>query len=428
MARPNQITPPGDWKTWFIMAGRGFGKTRTGAEDSWWYGIQNPGHRTTVIAPTSSDLRDVCFGGESGLISVIPESLIRDYKSSFHEITLVNGSIIKGFSAEEPRRLRGPQHHRVWAEELAAWEKPQATWDMMQFGLRLGEDPQVIVTSTPKPIPLIKDLIKRKNTLITRGSTYDNRANLAKSFFDEVTQYEGTSLGRQEIHGEIINLEELGIFKRSWFKKWPAGKTLPKFEFVVQSYDTAFTQKTTGDPTAFTAWGVFMHESKWNVILLDCWEDRLQFHELRSRSMQEYKVTYGEQDKRADVVLIEDKGSGISLRQELQHAGIPVIAYNPGRADKVQRAHSVSHVFHNNLVWVPESAKRPGEFVSWADPLLSQLCAFNGANSKEDHDDYVDSTTQAIKLILDQQWLEIDRIEEVVYTERKSKFINPYSV
>ena len=161
-----------------------------------------------LIAPTSSDIRGVCFEGESGLLNVIPRELISSYNSSIAQIELKNGSLIRGFSAEEPSRLRGPQFHRVWCDELAAWQYVDETWDMMRFGLRLGDDPRVIITTTPKPIELVRKLLKdatKKNSRIhvTRGSTYDNAANLAKSFLNEITQYEGTQLGRQEIHAEV---------------------------------------------------------------------------------------------------------------------------------------------------------------------------------------------------------------------------------
>jgi len=455
-ARPEQVTPPGDWTVWLILAGRGFGKTRTGAEDIADYAVKNPGVRCGVIAPTSADIRGVCFEGESGIINTLPPSLIENYNKSIAEITLTNGSSIRGFSAEEPSRLRGPQFHRVWCDELAAWQYVDETWDMMRFGLRLGDHPQVVVTTTPRPIELVRQLVKdaeKKSTKvhITRGSTYDNAANLAKSFLEQITQYEGTQLGRQEIHAEVIDPEETGIIKRSWLKLWSKDKPLPGLEYIVMSLDTAFTEKTTDrknhdpDPTACSVWGVFRHEKKPAFILLDCWQDHLGLPGLIERVKKEYTVRYGDDDMKPmikplvgpkqsyltgrspDLLIIEDKGSGISLRQMLAREDILSYPYNPGRADKLSRLHAVSHLFAHGFVWVVESDKRPGNPRSWADPLITQLCSFTGEGSIK-HDDFVDSTTQALRLLADRNVLSVtkpapDRRE----VSNKPQLVNPYA-
>lgn len=456
-AREQQMTPPGDWGIWLILAGRGFGKTRTGAEDIGNYAADNPGVRCGVIAPTSADIRGVCFEGESGLMGVIPHYLIDNYNRSIGEITLKNGSSIRGFSAEEPSRLRGPQFHRVWCDELAAWQYVDETWDMMRFGLRLGDDPRVIITTTPKPIELVRKLLKdatKKNSRIhvTRGSTYDNAANLAKSFLNEITQYEGTQLGRQEIHAEVIDPEETGIIKRSWFKLWPADKPLPALEYIVMSLDTAFTEKSLDrkshdpDPTACSVWGVFRHDKKPAFILLDCWQDHLGLPALIERVKKEWQVRYGDEDfrpmikpligpkqsmfggKAPDLMIIEDKGSGISLRQMLAREDILAYPYNPGRADKLQRLHAVSHLFAHGFVWVVESDKRPGNPRSWADPLISQLCSFHGEGSIK-HDDFVDSTTQALRLLADRNSLSVTRkVPDKIERDSKPKLVNPYAI
>jgi predicted phage terminase large subunit-like protein len=453
-ARDKQTTPPGDWGIWLILAGRGFGKTRTGAEDIGGYAAENPGVRCGVIAPTSADIRGVCFEGDSGIMNVIPDALIENYNKSIGEITLKNGSSIRGFSAEEPSRLRGPQFHRVWCDELAAWQYCEETWDMMRFGLRLGDDPRVVITTTPRPIELVRKLLKdaakpKSRIHVTRGSTYDNKANLAASFLNELAQYEGTQLGRQEIHAEVIDPEETGIIKRSWFKLWPADKPLPGLEYIVMSLDTAFTEKSLDrkshdpDPTACSVWGVFRHEKKPHFILLDCWEDHLSMPNLIERVKKEYKVRYGDEDTRPiikpmigskqsmfggrapDLCLIEDKGSGISLRQMLAREDILSYPYNPGRADKLQRLHAVSHLFAHGHVWVVESEKNPGQPRTWADPLISQLCSFHGEGSIK-HDDYVDSTTQALRLLADRNRLSVTTPFKEDVPKRKVDRVNPY--
>lgn len=203
-ARPNQITPDGDWLAWVILAGRGWGKTRTGAEDAAWAGMANPGWRIAVVAPTSADARDTCIEGDSGLLNVLPREAVQTWNRSLGELILVNGTRYKTFSADEPERLRGPQHHRAWADELAAWRYPEA-WDQLMFGLRLGQHPQAVVTTTPKPTPLVKSLVAAKTSYVTRGSTFDNAANLAPSALAMLREkYEGTRLGRQELDAEIL--------------------------------------------------------------------------------------------------------------------------------------------------------------------------------------------------------------------------------
>lgn len=429
-ARPNQRPPAGLWSVWMLLAGRGFGKTRVGAE---WLGDQaqtHPGTRWAVIAPTSGDVRDTCFEGDSGLINVIPDKLIKAYNRSLGELVLLNDSRIKGFSSQEPERLRGPQFHGGWLDELAAWEYPEETWDMYQFGLRLGTHPQTVITTTPKPIPLVRTLFDESKkgdgaVILTSGSTYDNKANLAPNFFKQIAVYEGTSLGRQEIYAELIDPEESGIIKRSWIQLWPADKELPHLEFVVQSYDTAFTENTENDMTVCTVWGIFSLGSSgdFGTILLDAWGEHMNYPNLRERAQEEYKSLYGDQGRAVDCVLIEDKGSGITLRQDLERAGIPVRPYNPGRADKTQRLHAVSYLFLNKRVYIPESTKRPGRFRTWAEPLVNQLCAFPLVL----HDDWVDSVSQAMSLLRDQAWLSVDNLDDEDYYELKSTKVNPYA-
>jgi phage terminase large subunit-like protein len=204
-ARPEQLPPQSDWGTWLVLAGRGFGKTRTAAEDAAWYGLSNPEHQIAVVAPTFNDVRGTFFEGVSGLLNCVPQEAIAEYNKTRQELLLINGALIRGFSADAPDRLRGPQFHRAYCDELAAWQYADA-WDQLMFGLRLGDDPRVIVTTTPRPTPLIRKLMKDPRTHITRGSTFDNAANLAKSALDALRdRYEGTRLGRQELYAELLD-------------------------------------------------------------------------------------------------------------------------------------------------------------------------------------------------------------------------------
>ena len=444
--------------------------TRPGAEETWYYAASAEGRRCAVVAPTQSDLKKTCFEGESGLLARCPPGVVQKYNKSDLELHLTNGSIIQGFSAEKPERLRGPQFHFAWCDELAAWgsqinkngehgvadpARMKATWDMLMFGLRLPPFPRVLITSTPKPYPLVREIVKRKDIVKSHGSTKDNKANLAPSFYQQILQYEGTALGKQEIYAELLNPEDAGIFKRSNFRLWPAGTPLPRFHYVIMSWDTAFTDKTNNDPTACSVWGVFTDPSGGSsVMLLDVWNEHINADDLLERAVEEYKSEYGapaedpwlqykpvipylkpkeQRGRRPDIMLIEEKGSGIQLIQALSKQRIPVKAYNPGNLGKVSRAHAVSWLVARGKVWVPESddKNRAGQPRKWVEPFLEQVCTFPMA----EHDDMVDTFTQALALLRDQGWLnhvyneDQDVVEEDDdHPRQPRRHVNPYAV
>jgi phage terminase large subunit-like protein len=318
--------------------------------------------------------------------------------------------------------LRGPQHHAAWCDEIASWKYPELAWDNLMFGLRLGETPQVCWTSTPKPKPFVRMLSEDPRTVLVTGSTYENSENLPDTYFQNVAKYEGTNVGRQELWGELLDPEEAGFVKRSQWRLWRSGRPLPKFKYIVMSLDTAFTEKTfdkkkqENDPTACSVWGLFEYERKLNVMLLDCWEDRLGFPALMKRVKKERVLTYGDHNeprikpqigprhihtgRKPDLLLIEEKGSGISLRQALAVENIVTESYNPGKMDKLSRLHAVSPMFAHGRVWAVESDIKQGQPKSWANPLISQVCSFVGEGSIE-HDDLLDTSTQALKLMMD---------------------------
>jgi phage terminase large subunit-like protein len=187
------------------MAGRGTGKTRTGAETSahWAHGF--PGARSALVGPTYKDIRETMVEGESGLLAVIPRQYVASWVKTSLTLTLTNGSVFEGFPATEPERLRGPQHHFVWGDEVGAWTKEEAL-DLLLLGLRLGPRPRVVFTTTPRSRPLVRKIINRSTTRLTRGSTYDNLANLSPTFAAEVlATYAGSRYERQEIFGELID-------------------------------------------------------------------------------------------------------------------------------------------------------------------------------------------------------------------------------
>ena len=161
-AHNHQILPHGDWwSIWLLLAGRGAGKTRTAAEQIGWWAYTEPGTRWLVAAPTSADVRGVCFEGDSGLLAVIPKVLVADYNKTAHELRLTNGSLIKGIPASEPERFRGPQFSGGWCDELAAWDYLQAAWEQIMFSVRLGDRTRIICTTTPRPKDLIIELVGR---------------------------------------------------------------------------------------------------------------------------------------------------------------------------------------------------------------------------------------------------------------------------
>jgi predicted phage terminase large subunit-like protein len=374
--------------------------------------------------------------GESGLLNIMPRQIIEKHTVSDNEITLTNGSIIKGIPASEPDRFRGPQFHGGWLDELAAWDYLDEAWDMIQFGMRLGDRPILICTTTPKPKPLIIDLVNRdgEDVFVTRASTYDNLVNLAPTFKQQILQYEGTSIGRQELYAEIIDPEEGGIIKRNMFRLWKSDKPLPQFQFVLQSYDCATSDKTVNDPTACVVLGVFKPspDKPMSVMLVDCWSERMQYPDLRPRVIDEATSIYGDPDefgngKKVDQILIEDKSAGISLIQDLQRAGLNVRAYNPGRADKTARLNIVSPIIAKGLMYLPESGINENQVRDWVEPFLNQVCAFPEVRN----DDYVDALTQGLRLLRDMGFLTVDSIvdnSDMYVDETRPRRVNPYAM
>lgn len=216
-ARDKQVPPPGDWVTWLVKAGRGWGKTRTGAEfirDRVESGV---GRRIALVAKTPADVRDVMLEGESGLITISPKESRPVYTPARRRVRWPNGAVAHIFTSYDPDQLRGPQFDTAWCDELAAWKYPQETWVNLTLALRLGDKPQVIVTTTPKPINTLREIINEPTTALTSGSTYENQANLSPVFFRQViSRYKGTRTERQEIFAELLEEAEGALWKREW--------------------------------------------------------------------------------------------------------------------------------------------------------------------------------------------------------------------
>lgn len=309
-AREKQRPPDGAWQIWMILAGRGFGKTRTGAE---WIRkrVQAGDARRIVLAgPTAADIRDIMIEGESGLQAVCDQAGVHmTYNPSKRRVTFANGATAVLVSADEPKRFRGLQCDTFWADELASWRYPDA-WDQLQLGHRLGTDPRGIVTTTPRPIEIIKSLVKDDATVTVRGSTYENADHLAARFMEQVVKrYEGTTLGRQELYAEILEDVE-GAF---WTRKIiDAGRitnsdNLPDMERVVVAIDPATTFGENSDETGIAVAGI----SSGNYYLLhgdgrrespQAWADRAL------RLYDEYE---------ADAIIAESNQGGEMVRQTI---------------------------------------------------------------------------------------------------------------
>ena len=264
-ARDKQIPPEGDWFCWLIRSGRGFGKTRTGAE--WVIHRARSGYkRIGLIGQTKADVRDTMIEvEESSILNCSPPSFMPIYEPSKRRLTWPNGAVAVAYSGDEPKQLRGPQHDTVWMDELAKFKYPQDTWDMMELGLRVGTHPQVCVTTTPRPIPVIRDLIADPMTVDVVGSSYENKANLAPSFAKRIFgKYEGTRLGRQEIYGDILDDVPGALWTRDLLEKTRVTEH-PELARIAVGVDPAATTGETGIVVA----GIGEKSGAWHGYTLD---------------------------------------------------------------------------------------------------------------------------------------------------------------
>ncbi|WP_244283564.1 terminase family protein [Pseudovibrio sp. Tun.PSC04-5.I4] len=257
----HQLPPAGNWLTWVLMGGRGCGKTRAGAE--WVRGKVSGEHwagpkagNVALIGQTYADVREVMIEGVSGLLSVHPPNQKPQWNSSRRRLEWPNGAVARAFSSEDPEALRGPQFDAAWCDEAGKWSNATETFDMLQFGLRLGTQPQQLVTTTPKPTPLIKALIAGENTVITKAATKANAAFLAEGFLKQMaTRYGGTRLGRQELDGELIEDREDALFARKWFEAGRV-KHLPELQRIVVAIDPPATSGKRADACGIVATGI----------------------------------------------------------------------------------------------------------------------------------------------------------------------------
>jgi len=286
-------------------------------------------------------------------------------------------------------------------------------------------------------IPMEFDGVKRKSVLGYYDPRKEKNELLWPKMFNEVSVTELKQL--LGVYGTAGQLQQDptpttgGILKTSEIQLWSADKPLPQFEYVLQSYDCAFTEKTTGDPTACTVWAVFTHQGQRNILLIDAWDEHLSYPDLRARAIKDWSTEYGatsvkdgvRRPRKPDRILVEAKASGQSLLQDLRLAKVPAVAYNPGNADKISRAHQAAPTLELGFVWVPESGKNRGQPVSWATAFIKQMTKFPVA----EHDDFVDTFTQAVIFLKNERWFDLPQARERDDPPQfRREKVNPYAI
>ena len=363
-ARPAQLPPPGDWRIWLLLAGRGFGKTRTGAELIRARVAASTARRLALVAPTAGDARNVMVEGESGILAISPPWDRPHYEPSKRRLTWPNGAIATLYSADEPERLRGPQHDATWCDELGSWRHPEA-WDMLMFGLRLGTDPRVVVTTTPRPTKLIRALIADPKAVVTHGTTYENRANLAPAFLDQIIRkYEGTRLGRQELDAELLDDVAGALWTRGIIEA-VRSSTAPSLVRVVVAIDPAATSTADADETGIIVAGKDERGQGW--VLADS-SGRYQPTEWAKTAIAAYRAHH------ADRVVAEVNHGGEMVEATLRVID-PNVSFAALRASrgKVTRAEPVAALYEQGRV----------HHVGAFPQLEDQMCGFAPAGRNE---------------------------------------------
>lgn len=328
-----------DWRYWLVMAGRGFGKTRTGAEMVRRWVRDYP--LVNLIGATADDVRDIMVEGESGILAICPPGERPEYRSSKRRLDWPNGARSLLFTADEPERLRGKQHMKLWADELAAWRYPEA-WDQAMFGLRLGDNPQAVITTTPKPVKAVRDLLKDAHTVTYTGTTYENRANLAEAFYNAIiTKYEGTRLGRQELLAEILDDVPGALWKRDRIDDLRV-TDLPNMTRIVVAIDPAVSTTDESSETGIVVAGV---GKDGHGYVLDDLTVKASPHEWATRAVNAYH------DYQADRIVAEVNNGGDMVEHTVRTVDRRV-SFKQVRASrgKLTRAEPVAALYEQGKV------------------------------------------------------------------------------
>ena len=362
-ARADQLAPEGSWRTWLVKAGRGWGKTRVGAE--WVRQQAQAVGRIALVGPTAADVRDVMVEGDSGIMSICSPDDRPEYQPSRRRLVFPSGALAYCYSADEPERLRGPQHHAAWCDEVGAWRYPEA-WDQLRMGLRLGADPRAVVTTTPRPTDLMRRIAADPGTVVTRGTTFDNRANLAREFVDAiVARYEGTRLGRQELLGEDLDDNPTALWRRDEIDRHRR-HVLPELVRLVVAVDPAVTASDEADETG--------------IIVVGLGADG-HGYVLEDRSLRATPDAWGREvvaafnRHRANAIVVEVNQGGDLVRHLLGtlQGRLPIREVRASRA-KVARAEPVAALYEQGKVHHVGSL--PG--------LEDQLCGWTPGNESPD--------------------------------------------
>jgi phage terminase large subunit-like protein len=385
-ARPDQITPEGDWNTWLVLAGRGFGKTRMGAETirDWVSGdtplSKGRYGRIALVAETSADARDVLVEGESGILAVHPKDFRPLYEPSKRRLTWPNGAVATLYNAVEPDQLRGPQHDAAWCDEMAKWRYMQETWDQLQFGLRLGAHPRAIVTTTPRPLPLIRRMMNDDTVFVTRGATKDNRDNLASSFLKQIEErYGGTRLGRQELEGEVLEDIPGALWTRDIIDRNRRPETPKDLIRIVIAVDPAASSNEDSDETGIVAVGYAKDSdgAQHAYVLADasCRGTPDEWAKAATDLFHEFD---------ADRIIAEKNNGGEMVEAVIRAVdrNVPITLVHASRGKRV-RAEPISALYEQNRV------HHVGRF----DVLEDQMCLFSGETGRSagDSPDRVDA-------------------------------------
>jgi phage terminase large subunit-like protein len=392
--REDQLEPEGDWLVWLLLAGRGFGKTRTLAETvrGWACGttpLQAGRYsRIALVAETAADARDVIVEGESGILAVHPRDFRPTYEPSKRRLTWPNGAVASLFNATEPDQLRGPQHDAAACDELAKWREADETWSNLMLGLRLGTAPRCVVATTPRPITLLRKLIADKKTVTTRGRTADNAVNLAEPFLRTVEErYGGTRLGRQELEGEMLDDMPGALWKRAWLDEGrrPKPETL---ERVVVAIDPAASSDESADETGIVVCGVATDADKIRrgYVLEDV--------SIRGTPEDWARAAVSAYDRwDADRMVAEANNGGEMIETVIKTVrhGLPVELVHATRG-KAVRAEPISALFEQGRVHLCGSFPQ----------LEDQLCAFTPwMDRKKGSPDRADAMVWALSALFD---------------------------
>lgn len=367
-ALPHQLPPDGAWKTWVIMGGRGAGKTRAGAE---WVRAQvegagplDPGaaRRVALVGETVDQVREVMVFGDSGILACSPPDRRPEWQASRKQLVWPNGAVAQVFSAHSPDSLRGPQFDAAWVDELAKWKKGQETWDQLQFALRLGDNPRQVVTTTPQNVAVLKAILKNPSTVKTHAPTEANRAYLAASFLEEVqARFAGSSLGKQELEGLLLEDIEGALWRQSGFDALRLS-AVPHLSRIVVAVDPPVTGHKGSDECGIVVVGAFTDgpPQDWRAVVL---EDA----SVTGASPDEWaRAAIAAMDRHKADRLVAEVNQGGDLVERMIRQIDPLVPYRAVRATrgKVVRAEPVSALYEQGRV----------SHLRGLDKLEAQMC------------------------------------------------------